>query len=386
MPGPTSTGRLITVSPTIARPAPATGRRPVTWPRVRAVRSSMPRSASSSRMAGAGGVAEDPQRLALGRHERDRRLRGAARPGRGHDRQLVGGKRPRRAGGHHDDDLPAMAARDLGEHPFDHRHVGGSAERQRARERGLRARRRPRPAGGRSRARRRSRGAPRRRSTSTPASSPSTSVTSYRRASSWRSSGGGARARTAPRPRRGGARARARGEELDLEVAAGQVAQREDGLHGRDSGAGDENPMRHEDSVPRPVLAHIRATPPPVAGELRSRCSRRPGWRPPGIRVPSRHVSAPPQSAIRSVLPGVPQQLACPMDWAPRDDAHWHIELRCGDCGHRWELDVHDSRAATVRHASSTRISTRSARRSIASTASGWPPRSRRSPPRSHAT
>jgi hypothetical protein len=34
------------------------------------------------------------------------------------------------------------------------------------------------------------------------------------------------------------------------------------------------------------------------------------------------------------------------MDWAPADDAHWHIELRCGDCGHRWELDVHDSRAA----------------------------------------
>lgn len=34
------------------------------------------------------------------------------------------------------------------------------------------------------------------------------------------------------------------------------------------------------------------------------------------------------------------------MDWAPADDAHWHIELRCGDCGHRWELDVPDSRAA----------------------------------------
>ena len=34
------------------------------------------------------------------------------------------------------------------------------------------------------------------------------------------------------------------------------------------------------------------------------------------------------------------------MDWAPCDDAHWHIELRCGDCAHRWELDVDDSRAA----------------------------------------
>ena len=34
------------------------------------------------------------------------------------------------------------------------------------------------------------------------------------------------------------------------------------------------------------------------------------------------------------------------MDWAPCDDAHWHIELRCGDCAHRWELVVDDSRAA----------------------------------------
>ena len=25
------------------------------------------------------------------------------------------------------------------------------------------------------------------------------------------------------------------------------------------------------------------------------------------------------------------------MAWAPSDDAHWHIELRCGDCGHVWE-------------------------------------------------
>ena len=38
--------------------------------------------------------------------------------------------------------------------------------------------------------------------------------------------------------------------------------------------------------------------------------------------------------------------LACPMAWAPCDDVHWHIELRCGDCGHRWELEVHDWRAA----------------------------------------
>ena len=34
------------------------------------------------------------------------------------------------------------------------------------------------------------------------------------------------------------------------------------------------------------------------------------------------------------------------MTWEPCDDAHWHIALRCGDCGHRWELEVADSRAA----------------------------------------
>jgi uncharacterized Zn finger protein len=37
---------------------------------------------------------------------------------------------------------------------------------------------------------------------------------------------------------------------------------------------------------------------------------------------------------------------ACPMHWEPSDDMHWHIELRCGDCGHWWELEVEDSRAA----------------------------------------
>lgn len=34
------------------------------------------------------------------------------------------------------------------------------------------------------------------------------------------------------------------------------------------------------------------------------------------------------------------------MHWEPSDDTHWHIELRCGDCGHWWELEVEDSRAA----------------------------------------
>ena len=44
--------------------------------------------------------------------------------------------------------------------------------------------------------------------------------------------------------------------------------------------------------------------------------------------------------------PSCRSRLACPMDWAPWDDAHWHIELRCGDCGHRWEQDIPNWRAA----------------------------------------
>ena len=116
----------------------------------------------------------------------------AARLARGHDRQLVGGQRPCCAGRHHDDELAAVAARHLGEHPLERRDVGGSAEGQRARGARPRDALRPRRADGRSRGPRRSpaeRAGDRRRP---PASSPSTSVTSYRRASSCRSSGGGA--------------------------------------------------------------------------------------------------------------------------------------------------------------------------------------------------
>ena len=39
------------------------------------------------------------------------------------------------------------------------------------------------------------------------------------------------------------------------------------------------------------------------------------------------------------------------MDWAPADDAHWHIELRCGDCGHleRMAAEVETFAAALSR-------------------------------------
>jgi hypothetical protein len=44
--------------------------------------------------------------------------------------------------------------------------------------------------------------------------------------------------------------------------------------------------------------------------------------------------------------PDCSSTLACPMHWEPSDDSHWHIELRCGDCGHVWEAVMPDARAA----------------------------------------
>ena len=36
----------------------------------------------------------------------------------------------------------------------------------------------------------------------------------------------------------------------------------------------------------------------------------------------------------------------CPMDWGPADDRHWHIVLRCGDCGWWYDMTVTNARAA----------------------------------------
>ena len=33
------------------------------------------------------------------------------------------------------------------------------------------------------------------------------------------------------------------------------------------------------------------------------------------------------------------------MQWETSDDSHWNIELRCGDCGHCWDVVIEDSRA-----------------------------------------
>jgi hypothetical protein len=36
----------------------------------------------------------------------------------------------------------------------------------------------------------------------------------------------------------------------------------------------------------------------------------------------------------------------CPIDWAESDERHWHIDMRCGDCGERWARVIDDARAA----------------------------------------
>jgi hypothetical protein len=39
-------------------------------------------------------------------------------------------------------------------------------------------------------------------------------------------------------------------------------------------------------------------------------------------------------------------RFACPVSWAEHDEKHWHINLRCGECGHQWDAVVDDVRAA----------------------------------------
>ena len=34
------------------------------------------------------------------------------------------------------------------------------------------------------------------------------------------------------------------------------------------------------------------------------------------------------------------------MDWEESDDTHWHIDLRCGDCGHCWDMEIDNARAS----------------------------------------
>ena len=39
-------------------------------------------------------------------------------------------------------------------------------------------------------------------------------------------------------------------------------------------------------------------------------------------------------------------RLACPLSWEPTDDEHWTVDLRCGDCDHRWTRVISNGRAA----------------------------------------
>lgn len=36
----------------------------------------------------------------------------------------------------------------------------------------------------------------------------------------------------------------------------------------------------------------------------------------------------------------------CPIDWEESDERHWHIDMRCGDCGERWSRVIDNERAA----------------------------------------
>jgi hypothetical protein len=44
--------------------------------------------------------------------------------------------------------------------------------------------------------------------------------------------------------------------------------------------------------------------------------------------------------------PDCTSRLACPISWEPEGATHWSIDLRCGDCGHRWGCVIPNERAA----------------------------------------
>ena len=216
---------------------------------------------------GACRVAEDPQRLALGRDQGDARAGDAARLGRRHDRQLVGGKRPRRPGRHHHDDVAAIAPSHLGERPLHRRHVDRPAERERAGKRGLgpRAHRDQqmvvRPPGARCEPRRVRGGVDGEQlvldQLHVVATGEPLEVERRRGAE--------------PERRRNGRRPvlqrMLRSQEVDLEVATGEVTQRQHRLHGGHARAGNQDTMHDANrrapprpAHPRPTVAFVRGT------------------------------------------------------------------------------------------------------------------------------
>src|SRR5689334_17324187 len=44
--------------------------------------------------------------------------------------------------------------------------------------------------------------------------------------------------------------------------------------------------------------------------------------------------------------PACAGRLVCPVAWEPKNDEHWSIDLHCGDCAHRWNRVIDNSRAA----------------------------------------
>ena len=261
---------------------------------------------------------------------------------RGHDRELVGGQRPGRAGRHDDHELagggrapPRRAT---------HSSMGTSAGPRKVSEpwRAGSGALRPRPAGGRSRDRRRSRGerAGRRRPRR-PARPRRASRRTAVRARAGRAAAG-RRGRTASRPTRACARGRARAPGARCR----SCGRREWRSARTASTAATPDPAMRTRCVMRtasraPVVAHIRPTPPPVARRTtepvqqaaRMAAARRP-----------RTVAACSSAAASAIRSGPARHAAAASRarWTgrPCDDSHWHIELRCGDCGHRWELDV----------------------------------------------
>jgi hypothetical protein len=99
-----------------------------------------------------------------------------------------------------------------------------------------------------------------------------------------------------------------RSDEIDFDPRTRQLAQREDGLDGRHSCTGDDHAMRHDYSVARTTGSHIRV---PTALRHRRTTDQMP-------------------DALRMAY----------------GDFEMKIDLRCADCGHRWETVVKHARAA----------------------------------------
>ena len=141
----------------------------------------------------------------------------------------------------------------------------------------------------------------------------------------------------------------ARGEQLDVEAAAGEVAERQHGLHGGDPGAGDENTL----------------VTPTASRERRGRTSaglRRAGRRTTEQKPHRDRMAAPTRGRTVATCSSAAHPAAAatcfaaarcagatwPARWPGRraTTAFWLIDLRCGDCEHVWDAVIDNTRAA----------------------------------------